>query len=172
MEIKIQHINSAFVALLILLLSLHAKSATEIIDRIAVVVDEDVIMQSELSERFNEIKTQISGQKNARMPSEDVLKQQIKDQMIIESLQLQRAERAGIRVSDEEINNTLAQIAKENSLSLNDFKNALTADGISWTGMRSRVSRELKINRLQQGIMRRRIQVSDQEVQNLSLIHI
>ena len=45
--------------------------------------------------------------------------------MIIESLQLQRAERAGIRVSDEEINNTLAQIAKENSLSLNDFKNAL-----------------------------------------------
>ena len=86
--------------------------------------------------------------------------------MIIESLQLQRAERAGIRVSDEEINNTLAQIAKENSLSLNNFKNALTADGISWTGMRSRVSRELKINRLQQGIMRRRIQVSDQEVQN------
>ena len=102
MEIKIQHINSAFVALLILLLSLHAKSATEIIDRIAVVVDEDVIMQSELSERFKEIKTQISGQKNARMPSEDVLKQQIKDQMIIESLQLQRAERAGIRVSDED----------------------------------------------------------------------
>ena len=100
------------------------------------------------------------------MPAEDVLKQQIKDQMIIESLQLQRAERAGIRVSDEEINNTLAQIAKENSLSLSDFKNALAADGISWSGMRSRVSRELKINRLQQGIMRRRIQVSAQEVQN------
>ena len=166
MEIKIQHINLAFVSVLILLLSLHAKSATKIIDRIAVVVDEDVIMQSELAERFKEVRSQISSQKNARMPAEDVLKQQIKDQMIIESLQLQRAERAGIRVSDEEINNTLAQIAKENSLSLNDFKNALAADGISWSGMRSRVSRELKINRLQQGIMRRRIQVSDQEVQN------
>ena len=63
MEIKIQHINSAFVALLILLLSLHAKSATEIIDRIAVVVDEDVIMQSELSERFKEIKTKSQAKK-------------------------------------------------------------------------------------------------------------
>ena len=100
------------------------------------------------------------------MPSDDVLNKQIEEQMIIESLQLQRAERAGIRISDEEINNTLAQIAKENNLSLNEFKNALTVDGISWSGMRSRVSRELKINRLQQGIMRRRIQVSDQEIKN------
>ena len=166
MKIKLQHLNSGFVALLISLLPLLAQSATTIIDRIAIVVDEDVIMQSELEERFKAVKSQISSQRNARMPSDDVLNKQIEEQMIIESLQLQRAERAGIRISDEEINNTLAQIAKENNLSLNEFRSALTADGISWSGMRSRVSRELKINRLQQGIMRRRIQVSDQEIKN------
>lgn len=166
MKIKLQHLNSGFVALLISVLPLLAQSATTIIDRIAIVVDEDVIMQSELEERFKAVKSQISSQKNARMPSDDVLNKQIEEQMIIESLQLQRAERAGIRISDEEINNTLVQIAKENNLSLNEFRSALTADGISWSGMRSRVSRELKINRLQQGIMRRRIQVSDQEIKN------
>ena len=166
MKIKLQHLNSGFVALLISVIPLLAQSATTIIDRIAIVVDEDVIMQSELEERFEAVRSQISSQKNARMPSDDVLNKQIEEQMIIESLQLQRAERAGIRISDEEINNTLAQIAKENNLSLNEFKNALTVDGISWSGMRSRVSRELKINRLQQGIMRRRIQVSDQEIKN------
>ena len=166
MKIKRQHLNSGFVALLISVLPLLAQSATTIIDRIAIVVNEDVIMQSELEERFKAVRSQISSQKNARMPSDDVLNKQIEEQMIIESLQLQRAERAGIRISDEEINNTLDQIAKENNLSLNEFKNALTLDGISWSGMRSRVSRELKINRLQQGIMRRRIQVSDQEIKN------
>ena len=166
MKIKLQYLNSGFVALLLSVLPLLAQSATTIIDRIAIVVDQDVIMQSELEERFEAVRSQISSQKNARMPSDDVLKKQIEEQMIIESLQLQRAERAGIRISDEEINNTLAQIAKENNLSLNEFKEALTVDGISWSGMRSRVSRELKINRLQQGIMRRRIQVSDQEIKN------
>ena len=166
MKIKLQYLNSGFVALLLSVLPLLAQSATTIIDRIAIVVDEDVIMQSELEERFEAVRSQISSQKNARMPSNDVLNKQIEEQMIIESLQLQRAERAGIRISDEEINNTLAQIAKENNLSLNEFKDALTVDGISWSGMRSRVSRELKINRLQQGTMRRRIQVSDQEIKN------
>ena len=166
MKIKLQHLNSGFVALLLSVLPLLAQSATTIIDRIAIVVDQDVIMQSELEERFEAVRSQISSQKNARMPSDDVLNKQIEEQMIIESLQLQRAERAGIRISDEEINNTLAQIAKENNLSLNEFKEALTVDGISWSGMRSRVSRELKINRLQQGTMRRRIQVSDQEIKN------
>ncbi|MFL2504392.1 MAG: peptidylprolyl isomerase [Candidatus Azotimanducaceae bacterium] len=166
MKIKLQYLNSGFVALLLSVLPLLAQSATTIIDRIAIVVDEDVIMQSELEERFEAVRSQISSQKNARMPSNDVLNKQIEEQMIIESLQLQRAERAGIRISDEEINNTLAQIAKENNLSLNEFQDALTVDGISWSGMRSRVSRELKINRLQQGTMRRRIQVSDQEIKN------
>ena len=166
MKIKLQYLNSGFVALLLSVLPLLAQSATTIIDRIAIVVDQDVIMQSELEERFEAVRSQISSQKNARMPSDDVLKKQIEEQMIIESLQLQRAERAGIRISDEEINNTLAQIAKENNLSLNEFKEALTVDGISWSGMRSRVSRELKINRLQQGTMRRRIQVSEQEIKN------
>lgn len=166
MKIKLQYLNSGFVALLLSVLPLLAQSATTIIDRIAIVVDEDVIMQSELEERFEAVRSQISNQKNARMPSDDILYKQIEEQMIIESLQLQRAERAGIRISDEEINNTLAQIAKENNLSLNEFQDALTVDGISWSGMRSRVSRELKINRLQQGTMRRRIQVSDQEIRN------
>ena len=166
MKIKLQYLNSGFVALLLSVLPLLAQSATTIIDRIAIVVDEDVIMQSELEERFEAVRSQISSQKNARMPSDDVLNKQIEEQMIIESLQLQRAERAGIRISDEEINNTLAQIAKENNLSLNEFQDALTMDGISWSGMRSRVSRELKINRLQQGTMRRRIRVSDQEIKN------
>ena len=73
MKIKLEHLKSDFLALLIYVLPLTAQSATTIIDRIAIVVDEDVIMQSEIEERFKAVRSQISSQKNARMPSDDCL---------------------------------------------------------------------------------------------------
>ncbi len=141
-------------------------AALVLIDRIAVVVDQDVIMQSEIDERIRAIKAQFAAQPNTRVPADDVLQNQVIERLIIENLQLQMADRAGIRISDAELNEALSSIAAQNNLSLDQFRIALANDGMSWSAMREQVRREFAISRVQQGIMRRRIQVSEQEVKN------
>lgn len=162
------HKHLFFLTVLISLLgfSVVTQGALVLIDRIAVVVDQDVIMQSEIDERVRLIKAQFVGQPNTRVPPDDVLQNQVIERLIVESLQLQMADRAGIRVSDAELNEALASIAAQNNMSIDQFRIALANDGMSWAGMREQVRREFAISRVQQGIMRRRIQVSEQEVRN------
>jgi len=141
-------------------------AALVLIDRIAVVVDQDVIMQSEIDERTKAIKAQIAADPQTRAPSDDVLREQIIERLILENLQLQTADRAGIRISDDELNEALSGIASQNQMTLTQFRVALANDGVSWAAMREQVRREFSISRVQQGVMRRRIEVTEQEIDN------
>lgn len=152
--------------LLLWMLAAPGQTALLLLDRIAVVVDQDVIMQSEIDERILVIKAQFAGQPNTRIPPDDALQSQVIERLVIESLQLQMADRAGIRISDAELNQALSGIATRNDMTLDEFRIALANDGMSWAAMREQVRREFAISRVQQGVMRRRIQVSEQEVQN------
>ena len=143
--------------IILLTISLYGQAALVLLDRIAVIVDEDVIMQSEIEERLLTIKAQIAAQPGAKAPPDEVLQEQITERLIIESLQLQTADRAGIRISDDELNQALASIAYQNQMNLEQFRLALANDGVSWAQMRDQVRREFAISRVQQGIMRRRI---------------
>lgn len=146
--------------------ALSAQAALVLLDRIAVVVDQDVITQSEVDERIRTIKAQIAAQPSATLPADDVLQNQIIERLIIESLQIQMAKRAGIRISDDELNQALAGIATQNKMSLDEFRLALEKDGMGWSEMREQVRREFVLSRIQQSAMRRRIQVSEQDVNN------
>ena len=151
----------------LLTLSIRVEAALVLIDRIAVIVDEDVIMQSEIDERLRTIKAQLAAQSpGGRLPADDVLQNQIVERLIVESLQLQMAQRAGVRVSDDELNQALVGIAAQNNMNLEQFRTALARDGMSWAAMREQVRREFAISRVQQGMMRRRIQISEQEIKN------
>ena len=141
-------------------------AALVLIDRISVVVDQDVIMQSEIDERMKAIKAQIAADPQTRAPSDDVLREQIIERLILENLQLQTADRAGIRISDDELNEALSGIASQNQMTLTQFRVALANDGVSWAAMREQVRREFAISRVQQGVMRRRIEVTEQEIDN------
>ena len=152
--------------IILLAFSLYGQAALVLLDRVAVIVDEDVIMQSEIDERLLTIKAQIAAQPGAKAPLDEVLQEQITERLIVESLQLQTADRAGIRISDDELNQALASIAYQNQMELGQFRIALANDGVSWAQMREQVRREFAISRVQQGIMRRRIQITEQEVQN------
>ena len=152
--------------ILLMTLSWQCYPALVLLDRVAVIVDEDVIMQSEIDERLLTIKSQINAQPGAKAPPAQVLEEQIIERLILESLQLQTADRAGIRISDDELNNALSSIAAQNQMDLPQFRMALAKDGVSWAQMREQVRREFAISRVQQGIMRRRIQITEQEVQN------
>jgi peptidyl-prolyl cis-trans isomerase SurA len=141
-----------------------ANSSLVLLDRIAVVVDEDVIMLSEVEERLAAVKAQITA--NAEAPTEDVLTEQVIERLIIEHLQLRTAERAGMRVSDAELNDTIQRIATQNNLSLSQFQQAIEQDGMSYVAMREQVRREVTISQVQQGVMGSRIEISDQEMKN------
>jgi peptidyl-prolyl cis-trans isomerase SurA len=138
---------------------------TVVLDEIAAVVDDDVIMESEVDARRRAVVGQLKGQ-NQRLPPEDIMREQIIERLIIESLQLQMAQRAGIRVSDEELNSALGRVAAQNKMTLAQFSVEIEKDGISYLEMRDQIRREIAIGRIQQGVMRNRIQVTEQEINN------
>jgi peptidyl-prolyl cis-trans isomerase SurA len=151
-------------ATLLLFMSLPAQANLVITDKIVAVVDEDVILESELEERIKSLRLQQQG--GGELPSDDILRPQVLDRLVIESLQLQMADRAGVRIGDEEVNEALKGVAAQNQMSLGQFRAAIENDGVSYAEVRDQLRRELKIARVQKGIMRNRIEISEQEIRN------
>jgi peptidyl-prolyl cis-trans isomerase SurA len=131
------------------------------IDRITAVVDDDIIMQSELDGRVQVVKSQSKGM---RLPPDDVLKQQVLERLITESVQLQMAERSGIRISDQQLNQTIESIAKQNGMSLRQFQKALEKDGVPYAEAREQIRRERVISEVQRYRVGSKIQISEQEI--------
>jgi peptidyl-prolyl cis-trans isomerase SurA len=157
----------ALVSLLfLLLLTPHVIAAVAPLDRIAVVVDDSAILQSEIDKRIADVQFQFAQRKNP-LPPDDVLRKQVIEQLVLENLQLNMATRAGIRIDDTELNGALTDIAKQSGLSLPAFQQKLDATpGASYTEVREQVKRELMINKLRQRRLQDRIRITDQEVQN------
>ncbi|QLF92856.1 peptidylprolyl isomerase [Pseudomonas sp. ABC1] len=135
------------------------------LDRIVAIVDNDVIMKSQLDQRINEVLQTIE-KRGAELPPQEVMQQQVLERLITENLQLQLGERSGIRISDEELNQAMGTIAQRNNLTLEQFQAALASDGLSLATAREQIRREMIISRVRQQRVAERIQVSNQEVQN------
>lgn len=148
-----------------LLLATSATAQVRPLDRIVAIVDNDVIMQSQLDQRLREVQQTIE-KRGAEMPPRDVMQQQVLERLITENLQLQIGERSGIRISDEELNQAMGTIAQRNNMSLEQFRNALEADGLSLETAREQIRREMVISRVRQRRIADRVQVSNQEVAN------
>ncbi len=159
-----QAITSVFILLVCAANS--AFGAFVLLDRIAVIVDEGVIMQSQVDDRIRTVKSQLAANSEGTAPSDDILTKQVLDRLVIESLQLQMGERAGVRISDSQLNQALESVAAQNKLSLVQFRAAIEEDGISYADMRRQVRREMIMNQVQQGVMHSRISVSEQELKN------
>ncbi|MBB1519070.1 peptidylprolyl isomerase [Aquipseudomonas guryensis] len=135
------------------------------LNRVVAIVDNDVIMQSQLDARAREVQQTIA-KRGAQLPPTDVLNQQVLERLIVENLQLQIGERSGIRITDEELNQAMASIAQRNNLTLEQFSAALQRDGLSYNDAREQIRREMVISRVRQRRVGERIQVTDQEVKN------
>lgn len=148
-----------------LFLGTAANAAVQPLNRVVAIVDNDVVMQSQLDSRLREVQQTIT-QRGAALPPEHVLSQQVLERLIIENIQLQIVERSGIRITDEELNQAIGTIAQRNGMSIEQFRAALAKDGLSYTDARDQVRREMIISRVRQRRVAERIQVTDQEVQN------
>ncbi|MCD8513085.1 MAG: peptidylprolyl isomerase [Nitrincola sp.] len=140
-------------------------SVAQQLDRIIAVVNEDIIMQSELDLRMALVTDQIRAQ-GVQVPPQEVLRQQVLDRLIMDSLQLQIAEMQGLRISDRQLNDTLENIAAQNGMTLAEFRDALIAEGQDFAQAREQIRRELLVSQVQQSNVNRRIQITDQEVRN------
>lgn len=141
------------------------QAAVQPLNRVIAIVDNDVIMQSQLDTRIREVQQTIA-KRGADAPPLETLQQQVLDRLILENLQLQMGERSGIRIADEELNQTVEGIAQRNGMSVEQFQVALQQDGLSLHDAREQIRREMIINRVRQYRVAERIQVSEQEIQN------
>lgn len=132
-----------------------------LLDRIAALVNEDVITHSELEARLQQVARNLP---DGRQPPMEVLRSQVLDRMIIERLQLQFAEQIGIRIDDGTLNRTMQEIARGNNLSLPAFREQLLAEGIDYDDFREQIRDEMTITRLRQRQVDSRVSVSDREI--------
>lgn len=140
-----------------------AQQQTQPLDRIAAIVDEGVILQSELQRAVNNIKSQYAGREN-QLPPDAVLERQVLERLVLVKLQVERAEGSGIRVSDEELNHAVASIAQQNGTNVDGLRQRLAQDGIGFPDFRNSVREEIITQRLRQSFAQSRISVSEGEV--------
>jgi peptidyl-prolyl cis-trans isomerase SurA len=148
------------------LASHNASAEAVVFDRVIVIVNDDVILHSELERRLEAVRAQIRKQ-GMELPDDKVLREQVLERMILDSIQLQMAERIGIRVSDTELNATIANIASKNGMTLEQFKKKLESEGESFALFREDLRHEIMISRLRQAKVGRRVYISDQEVDDM-----
>lgn len=146
-----------------LLLASLVQADVQPLDRVVAIVDNDVIMQSQLDQRVSEVQKSIAKQ-GGNQPSPGVLQQQVLDRLILENIQLQIGDRAGVRITDEELNQALETIAQRNNMNIDQLRMALQQDGLSFSAAREQIRREMIISRVRQRRVADRIDVSNQEL--------
>lgn len=135
------------------------------LDRVVAIVDDDVITFSDLQDEVQYITAKLK-QSNRPMPPDEELRRQVFDQLVVESLELQLADRAGARVNDTELNEAMERIAAQNGMTLETFSKSLSNDGMQYTLARERLRREILIDHVQRGNVNQRVKISDQEIDN------
>ncbi len=146
-------------ALLFVLPFAHAQP----LDRIVALVEDEVVLESELSQAYTNVRRQYAG-RESQLPPEAVLKRQILDRLVLNRLQLQRAKNANIQVTDTEIDQTVGRVAASNNLSIPELRTRLASDGIDFAEFRRNIAEELTIQRLRDRLVASRVDVSETEV--------
>jgi peptidyl-prolyl cis-trans isomerase SurA len=143
-----------------------AGAETQVLDRVIAVVDQGVVLQSDYLERKRSVLERLKGQYD-QLPPMEVLNEQVLDQLILEQLQLEEADRYGMEISDQQLNQTLQQVMSSNGF---DSLDALAADlatqGMSLARLREKIRRDLLISQVQKGVVNSRIRVTEQEIDN------
>ena len=154
-----------------LFLTLYLLSSTilyakiEVLDRIAVIVDDGVIMESQITKTLADVSKRYDDQ-NIPPPPADILLEEVTEKLIIEELQLQMADRAGVRISDAELNLTLSRLAANNQLSLEEFVVFVEENGDSYEDLREQMRREMRIQRIQRGRVNSSIDITEKEFES------
>ncbi len=134
-------------------------------DRIVAIVDQAVVTEQELESRIATVTAQFKKQ-GTELPAEAILRKQILERLITDTLQLQYAAQTGLKVDDNQLDKTIGRIAEQNQLSLAEFSEALAKDGVSMTKFRADIRNEITLARLREREVDGRVNVSESEIDN------
>jgi peptidyl-prolyl cis-trans isomerase SurA len=137
------------------------------IDSIVAVVDEDVILRSELDLAVANISKQFASGQSGQLPPKDVLEKQVLERLILMRLQVNRASDSGIRVSDQELQQAVAAIASQNKMTPDELRQRLLADHLSYEEFQSNLRDEVTVQRLRQRYVQSSVQISEAEIDQM-----
>lgn len=141
-------------------------ATTTPLDRIAVVVDESAVMESDVQKRMADVRSQFE-QSGQPLPGDEVLRKQVIEQLVLETIQLNIARQSGIKIDDAALDAQLTDIAKRNNQTLEQFQEQLDkTPGSSYAEVRNQIRNDMMINRLRERRMQETIHISDQDVQS------
>ena len=136
----------------------------ELLDRIAAIVNDGLVLKSELDSQMDAVTKRLQEQK-VELPSQSILKQQVLDRLILQEIQAQHAKRVGLTVSDEQLNSALQEIASRNKIPFDQLPTALAAQGVDYKTYREGMRRELTLSTLRQRDVISHINVSPRELE-------
>ncbi|NOH96411.1 peptidylprolyl isomerase SurA [Vibrio sp. 99-70-13A1] len=137
------------------------------LDKVKVIVNEGVILQSDIDTSLKTLRANAKKSSQA-LPSEDVLIEQVLEKLIIDTIQNQEAERIGVRIDDTRLNQSIADIAKENNQTIDELTASVASEGLTYTAFREQVRKEIAANEARNALVRRRINILPAEVDNLA----
>ena len=135
-----------------------------LMDRVAAIVNENVVTTSELDEQVAMITERLEQQRTA-LPDAEVLRKQVLDRLVVQEVQMQRANRVGIKISDEQLNAALADVAQRNNLRLADLPRALASQGVDYASYRDNMRKEITLTSLRQRDVIGKINVTPRELE-------
>ncbi len=135
------------------------------VDRIGVIVEEGIIMESEVNNALEQAIKNLKKNGN-QIPPREFLFNNVLEKLIMDEILMQKAKKFGIRISDQELNESLIRIARQEDLNLKEFKEKVEKEGDTFKSFREIIKKEMMIRRVQSGLVRPKIVISEQEIEN------
>ena len=157
----------AWVGALAVALGALAVANPEPVDRIVAIVNDDVVLASEVVERYEGAMQRLREEGQVDLIPAEALIEQIVERLILESIQLQEAETRGVVVDDETLTRAVTDYASQSGMSIDEFIAALDGEGLSYRGFRDTVSRQLTLDRVQREVVNRRVYITEQDLTEL-----
>ncbi|EFQ1815912.1 peptidylprolyl isomerase SurA [Salmonella enterica] len=142
-------------------------AAPQVVDKVAAVVNNGVVLESDVDGLMQSVKLN-AGQAGQQLPDDDTLRHQILERLIMDQIILQMGQKMGVKITDEQLDQAIANIAKQNNMTMDQMRSRLAYDGLNYSTYRNQIRKEMIISEVRNNEVRRRITVLPQEVDALA----
>ncbi|ALB71890.1 peptidylprolyl isomerase SurA [Cronobacter muytjensii] len=142
-------------------------AAPQVVDKVAAVVNNGVVLESDVDGLMQSVKLN-ANQAGQQLPDDSTLRHQILERLIMDQIMLQMGQKMGVKVSDEQLDQAIANIAKQNNMTLDQMRSRLAYDGLNYNTYRAQIRKEMIISEVRNNEVRRRVTILPQEVETLA----
>ncbi|KAA6045378.1 peptidylprolyl isomerase SurA [Pantoea sp. ICBG 1758] len=144
-----------------------AFAAPQVVDKVAAVVNNGVVLESDVDNMMRTVKSQAQ-QAGQQLPEDRTLRHQILERQVMDNIILQMGEKAGLQISDQQLDQAIQNIAAQNRMSVDQLRSRLAYDGMNYSDYRAQIRKEMLISEVRNNEVRRRVTILPQEVDTLA----